>query len=154
MAPAVRQHPEARPPGIEVLMPEISLARSAQVSPELVECFRHEGEGCPRCDGSGFRPRKRCERCGEPSGRPSEGGRALMGMPMSAAGISRCGAFFATRSIALSTRFGVRLRGWAADDRSGHLLRRSVRKLRPLLGFASCTGEDADASVYLLRFDR
>ncbi len=37
-------------------MAEISLARSAQESPELVECFRHEGEGCPRCDGSGFRP--------------------------------------------------------------------------------------------------
>src|SRR5215203_5008115 len=72
MAPAVRQHPEARPPGIEVLMAEISLARSAQGSPELEEC--------PRCDGSGFRPRKRCEGCGEPSGRPSQGGRALMGL--------------------------------------------------------------------------
>jgi len=77
----VRQHPEARPPGIEVLMAEISLARSAQESPEeLVECFWHEGEECPRCDGLGYRPRKHCAGCGEPSGKPSEGGRALMGL--------------------------------------------------------------------------
>ncbi len=39
-------------------MAEISLARSAQESLELVECFRHEGEECPCCDGSGFRPPK------------------------------------------------------------------------------------------------
>ncbi len=56
-APAVLAHPEARPPGNEVLMAEISLARPAQQSPEKVECFRHEGEECPRCDGSSIRPR-------------------------------------------------------------------------------------------------
>jgi hypothetical protein len=33
---------------------ESSLARCAQESSELVECFRHEGEDCPRCDGSGL----------------------------------------------------------------------------------------------------
>ena len=45
-----------------------------------VECFRHEGEGCPRCDGTGYRPRRRCEGCGEPSGTPSLGGKALLGL--------------------------------------------------------------------------
>ena len=56
-------------------MAEISLARSAQEeSPEqMVGCFRHEGEGCPRCDGSGFRPRKYCSGCGEPAGSISQG---------------------------------------------------------------------------------
>jgi hypothetical protein len=45
-----------------------------------VECFRHEGEDCPRCDGTGQRPRRRCEGCGEPAGRPSLGGNALLGL--------------------------------------------------------------------------
>ncbi len=44
---------------------------------ELVQCFKHEGEDCARCDGSGYRPRKRCAGCGEPAGRPSERGKAL-----------------------------------------------------------------------------
>ena len=34
-------------------------------NPELTPCFRHEGEGCPRCDGSGQRPRPVCADCGE-----------------------------------------------------------------------------------------
>ena len=55
-------------------MIEVSVARSAQEeSPEVVECFRHEGEECPRCDGSGFRPRKHCAGCGEPAGSISQG---------------------------------------------------------------------------------
>ena len=45
--------------------------------PELVRCFRHEGAECPRCDGTGFRPRKRCAGCGVLAGRPSQGGKAL-----------------------------------------------------------------------------
>ncbi len=54
---------------------------SAKVrNPELVRCFRHEGEDCPRCDGSGDRPRKHCAGCGEPAGRPGRGGKALMGL--------------------------------------------------------------------------
>jgi hypothetical protein len=52
---------------------DASLARSAQQSPEVVQCFRHEGEGCTRCDGSGFRPLKRCAGCGEAAGSVSEG---------------------------------------------------------------------------------
>jgi hypothetical protein len=61
---------------------EASVARSAhEESPEkLVECFRHEGENCPRCDGSGFRYRRHCAGCGEPAGRPSQGGKALLGL--------------------------------------------------------------------------
>ena len=57
-----------------------SVARSAQESPELVECPRHTGEECPRCDGLGFRPRRHCAGCGEPAGRPSQGGKALVGL--------------------------------------------------------------------------
>lgn len=48
--------------------------------PDLVRCFRHEGVGCLRCDGSGYQSRGRCAGCGESSGRPSEGGKALMGL--------------------------------------------------------------------------
>ena len=47
---------------------------------ELVRCFRHEGEDCPRCDGSAYRLRRHCAGCGEPAGRPSQGGKALMGL--------------------------------------------------------------------------
>lgn len=43
--------------------------------PEQVECFRHEGEECHRCDGSGFRPRSVCAECGE-SGRPLSSARS------------------------------------------------------------------------------
>ena len=57
-----------------------SLLNSVACSVELVRCFRHEGEGCPRCDGSGFRPRRHCVGCGESSGWPSQGGKALMGL--------------------------------------------------------------------------
>jgi hypothetical protein len=51
-----------------------SLARPAQEeSPEVVGCFRHEGEDCPRCDSSGFRPAKHCTACGESAGSVTEG---------------------------------------------------------------------------------
>src|SRR4051794_16522970 len=46
-------------------------------TPELIRCFRHKGAECPRCDGSGFRPRRHCAGCGVPAGRPSQGGKAL-----------------------------------------------------------------------------
>ncbi len=50
-------------------------------NPELVRCFRHDGEYCARCDGSGFRPRVYCAGCEGPSGRPNQGGKTLMGTP-------------------------------------------------------------------------
>jgi hypothetical protein len=57
------------------------IAHTAQEpTAEQVECFRHEGEDCPRCDGPGLTTRKRCAGCGEPAGRPSEGGKALLGL--------------------------------------------------------------------------
>jgi len=46
---------------------EISLAC------ELVARPQHDQEGCPRCDGSGLRPLKRCTGRGEPAGSISEG---------------------------------------------------------------------------------
>ncbi len=49
-----------------------STAHLSTTPGEKTHCFRHEGEDCPHCDGSGFRPVKRCAGCGEPSGRPSE----------------------------------------------------------------------------------
>jgi hypothetical protein len=53
---------------------DTSVARSAhEESSEQVECFRHEGEDCPRCDGSGYRDAKRCAECGEAAGSVSEG---------------------------------------------------------------------------------
>ena len=47
---------------------------------DLVRCFWHKDENCPRCDGSGYWPHRHCARCGEPAGRPSQGGKALMGL--------------------------------------------------------------------------
>ena len=47
---------------------------------ELVRCCRHEAEGCPRCDGSEYRPSRHCAGCGEAAGRPSQGGKALMAL--------------------------------------------------------------------------
>ncbi len=32
---------------------------------ETVECSRHEGDGYPCCDGSGYRHRKVCAGCGQ-----------------------------------------------------------------------------------------
>ena len=49
-------------------------------NPKLIWCFRHEEENCPRCDGSGYRPHGHCAECGEPAGRPSRGGTALVGL--------------------------------------------------------------------------
>lgn len=45
-----------------------------------VECYRCDGDECAKCGGTGERERRRCEGCGVPSGRPSEGGEALIGL--------------------------------------------------------------------------
>ena len=49
-------------------------------NPEYIRCFRHEGEDCPRCDGSSYRPRSYCAECGAPSGKPSQSGKVLKGL--------------------------------------------------------------------------
>jgi hypothetical protein len=56
------------------------IEQSGARTTEMVECFRHEGEECPCCDGNGYRPRGRWEGCHEPSGHPSEGGKTLIGL--------------------------------------------------------------------------
>ncbi len=68
---------------IEASVPEGALPGTLDPKlrePELVRCFRHEDEDCPRCDGSGYRHRRHCAGCGEPAGRPSQGGKALVGL--------------------------------------------------------------------------
>ena len=68
------------PTGVSILQERelpILLPNPEAGTGELVRCFRHEGEDCARCDGSGYRTRKRCAGCGEPAGAPSEGGKAL-----------------------------------------------------------------------------
>ena len=72
MAPAVRQHPEAWTKEAKSLI-DTSVARSAQESPEQIECFRHEDQDCPRCDESGFRSAKCCGGSAETAGSVSEG---------------------------------------------------------------------------------
>ncbi len=61
MAPArAATLPEPGPQGVSS-MDAVSVAQA----PVMVECFRHEGDECPRCDGSGYRLRRRCAGCGE-----------------------------------------------------------------------------------------
>ena len=50
-----------------------SSAHPSTTHEEKTRCSRHEGEECPRCDGSGFRPVKRCAGCDETAGSVSEG---------------------------------------------------------------------------------
>ena len=52
---------------------ESSASITYACTPSTSRCFRHEGERCPRCDGSGFKPAKRCAACGEAAGSLSEG---------------------------------------------------------------------------------
>jgi hypothetical protein len=85
--PRVVPHPKGQDQGKESsLISTASVHEERSVltdpirEPELVRCFRHETEECPRCDGSGYRPRNRCAGCSEPAGQPSRGGKALMGL--------------------------------------------------------------------------
>ena len=63
------------PQGVQQNTPDPNARNS-----DLVSCFRHEGERCPRCNVSGYRLRKHCAGCGEPAGRPGQGGKALVGL--------------------------------------------------------------------------
>ena len=58
----------------------IPLSNPAGRSPKPVRCRRHEGERCPRCDGSGYRSCVYCAACGQSAGKPSQGGKALLGL--------------------------------------------------------------------------
>jgi hypothetical protein len=49
----------------------VTTTRSVHAATDFVRCFRHEDEDCPRCDGSGLRPRSVCASCGEPAKRLS-----------------------------------------------------------------------------------
>jgi hypothetical protein len=79
-------------------------AISVAHAPQMVECFRHEGEECPRCDGLGHRPRKHCAGCGKPSGRPSLGGKALLGLRNNR---DRSGPFYCMSCHPALTRGGL-----------------------------------------------
>ena len=61
---------------IEQSVPNTGAEAYGPDNPELIQCFRHEGEECPRCDGSGYRPRKYCAGCGEAAGSISAGANA------------------------------------------------------------------------------
>ncbi len=59
----------------------------ADVTETTVQCFRHQGKKCPRCDGSGYRPREVCAGCGEPAkalllGRPARSWEEAKTLPM------------------------------------------------------------------------
>jgi len=58
----------------------IPLSNPVGCGPKPVRCLRHEGERCPRCTGSGNRFHVYCAMCGHPAGRPSRGGKALVGL--------------------------------------------------------------------------
>jgi hypothetical protein len=56
-------------------------------NPKLIQCFRHQGKECPRCDGTGYRPREVCAGCGEPAkslllGRPARSWKEAKALPM------------------------------------------------------------------------
>lgn len=81
----------------------MDLVRAAQ-APEMVECLRHEGEGCSRCDGSCYRPPSSVPGAASPprrssrSAQPSDGKRH---------GPCRCTAQAAIPAL--------RVRGWVAS---------------------------------------
>ena len=91
---------------------------------DTVECFRHEGEDCPRCDGTGSGRAGVARAAGSRAAGRARAARPSSGSGTGAARTSRCTAWAATRSSGAGRgRWQLRCsKGWGRDR--PHALRR------------------------------